>query len=149
MSRRHGELLHVLAHVDADHRVLVVEQELGERPGELGLADAGRAEEQERADRAARVLEPGPRAADGVGHGLDGLVLADDALVQALLHLDELGGLALEQAADRDAGPGPDDLGDVVGADLLLEQRARALERGEGRLLLGEPVVELLLGRRT
>ena len=64
--------------------------------------------------------------------------------MQPVLHLDELGGLALQQAADRDAGPGPDDLGDVVGADLLLEQRARALERGEGRLLLGEPVVELL-----
>ena len=28
-----------------------------------------------------------------------------------------------------------DDLGDVVGADLLLEQRARALQRGERRLL--------------
>ena len=44
-------LLLVLAHVDADHRPLVVEEELGERPGELGLADAGRAEEEERADR--------------------------------------------------------------------------------------------------
>ena len=31
---RDGELLHVLAHVDADQRGLVVEQELGERPGE-------------------------------------------------------------------------------------------------------------------
>ena len=35
--------------------VLVVEQELGEGAGQLGLADAGRAEEQERADRPARV----------------------------------------------------------------------------------------------
>ncbi len=67
-------------------------------------------------------------------------------LVQAVLHLDELGGLALQQAADRDAGPGADDLGDVVGPDLLLEERARALERGQGGLLLGEPVVQLLLG---
>ena len=49
---RHRELLHVLAHVDADHRVLVVEQELGQRPRQLGLADAGGPEEQERADRA-------------------------------------------------------------------------------------------------
>ena len=37
----------VLAHVDADQRLLVVEQELGERAGRLGLADAGRAEEEE------------------------------------------------------------------------------------------------------
>ena len=28
---RDGVLLHVLAHVDADHRLLVVEEELGER----------------------------------------------------------------------------------------------------------------------
>ena len=52
---RHGVLLHVLRHVDAHHRPLVVEQELGERARELGLADAGRAEEQERADRPVRI----------------------------------------------------------------------------------------------
>ena len=103
-------------------------------------------EEQERADRAARVLEPGPGAADRVGHGLDGLVLADHPLVEALLHVDELAGLALEQAADRDAGPRADDLGDVVGADLLLEQRAGTLQGGQGGLLLGQPVGQLLEG---
>ena len=36
----HGVLLHVLRHVDLDHRVLVAEQELGERARQLGLADA-------------------------------------------------------------------------------------------------------------
>ena len=40
-------LLHVLAHVEADHRLLVVEQELRERFREEGLTDAGRTEEQE------------------------------------------------------------------------------------------------------
>ena len=54
---RHGVLLHVLGHVDAHHRVLVAEQELGERARQLGLADARRAEEDERAGRALRVLE--------------------------------------------------------------------------------------------
>ena len=49
---RHGVLLHVLRHVDAHHRPLVVEQELGERACELGLADSRRTEEEERADRA-------------------------------------------------------------------------------------------------
>ena len=47
-------------------------------------------EEEERADRAVRVLQAGARAAQRVGDGLDRLVLADDALVQALLHVDEL-----------------------------------------------------------
>src|SRR2546425_5220835 len=53
----HGVLLHVLRHVDLDHRVLVAEQELGERARELGLADAGRAEEDERAGRPLRILD--------------------------------------------------------------------------------------------
>ena len=48
-----------LAHVEADHQALVAEQRLGERAGELGLADAGRAEEEEAADRAPRVAQPG------------------------------------------------------------------------------------------
>src|SRR2546422_6911135 len=42
---------HVLGHVDADHRPLVVEEELGERAGQLGLAHAGGTEEQEGTDR--------------------------------------------------------------------------------------------------
>src|ERR1700692_4409780 len=39
-ERRHGVLLHVLRHVDLQHRVLVAEEELGERARELRLADA-------------------------------------------------------------------------------------------------------------
>src|ERR1044072_4733308 len=62
-------------------------------------------------------------ATQSVGHGHDGLVLADHALVQASLHVDELLGLALEEAGDRDAGPAPDDRGDVVLVDLLLDHR--------------------------
>src|SRR3712207_7536151 len=57
LFRSHGVLLHVLRHVDLDHRVLVAEQELGERARELGLPDAGRAEEDERAGRPLRVLD--------------------------------------------------------------------------------------------
>ena len=56
---RDGVLLHVLGHVDTRHRVLVAEQEVGEGAGELGLADAGGAEEDERAGRALGVLEAG------------------------------------------------------------------------------------------
>ncbi len=107
-------LLAVLAHVDAHQGVLVVEHELGQRLGQLGLAHAGGAEEDERADRAARVLQAGAGPADGVGDGVDGLVLADDALVQALLHLQQLVRLGLHHLVDRDAGPLGDDLGDVV-----------------------------------
>jgi hypothetical protein len=44
---RDGEPLHVLAHVDPHERVLVVEEELGERAGELRLAHAGGSQEDE------------------------------------------------------------------------------------------------------
>ena len=66
MSRATRVLLHVFAHVDADHGVLVVEEEFGERARELGFADAGRAEEDERADRPVLILQAGARAAHGV-----------------------------------------------------------------------------------
>src|SRR5680860_976806 len=52
-------LLHVLAHVDADHGAGVVEHEVRERPRQLGLADTRRAEEQERADGSVRVRQTG------------------------------------------------------------------------------------------
>ena len=54
----HRVLLAVLRHVDAHHRALVVEQVARERSRELGLADAGRAEEDERADRTIRIGKP-------------------------------------------------------------------------------------------
>ena len=126
----------VLGHVEPHHRVLVVEHELGERTCELGLADAGRAEEDERADRPVRILQTGARAAERVRDRLDRLVLADDALVEPLLHVDELLGLALEQPVDRDARPARDDGGDVVLVDLLLDHRPGLLRVALLELLL-------------
>ena len=110
--------LHVLGHVDADQRVLVAEQELGQRLGQLGLADAGRAEEDERADGPLGVLEAGARPPHGAGDGVDGLVLADDALVQRVLHLQQaLRSPPAAMLRHRDAGPDGDDLGDVLLGD--------------------------------
>jgi hypothetical protein len=65
------------------------------------------------------------------------VVLADDALVEQLLEMDELGRLRLHEAVERDTGGLGDDLGDVLGVDLLLEHRAGLLNRCEvgGRLL--------------
>ena len=42
---RHGVFLHVFAHIDANHRVFVVEQKFRQRPGGLGFTHAGRTEE--------------------------------------------------------------------------------------------------------
>ena len=123
---RHVVALHELAHVDLDERVLAAEHELGERLGELGLPDAGRAEEDERADRALRVLEAGAGAADGLRDGLDRLLLADDPAVEGVLHVQQPLGLLLGDAGDRDAGPHRHDLGDLLLADRRLVAGHRA-----------------------
>src|SRR5437773_2283035 len=140
---RHGVSLLVLAHVDPDHGPLVVEEELRERSRQLGLPHARRPEEHERADRPARVGQPGPGAADGVRHGLDRLVLIDDPLVQLVLHPDQFLHLALHEARDRDAGPRGDDLCHVLPVDLLLQHLAVALDLGELRVLLVHRAREL------
>ncbi len=92
------------------------------------------------------IGEAGAGAAHGVGHGDDRLVLADDALAQALLHLDELLDLGLEQPGDGDARPLGDDLGDVLLVDLLLQHAAVLLHLGEPRVLGLEALVELHQG---
>src|SRR3977135_2826263 len=74
--------------------------------------------------------------------------LAAPALVRASLHVGELLGLRLHQAADRDPRPARHDLGDVVGVDLLLQElrptRPAALgRRGLRRIRLHQPVSEL------
>jgi hypothetical protein len=75
-------LLHELAHVEARHRLLVVEEELGERLGELGLAHAARPEKEEAADRACPgSLQAHTPTTDGLrDERLHGLFLANDAL---------------------------------------------------------------------
>ena len=78
-------------------------------------------------------LSPARERRSALDDGLDRLVLADDALVQALLHVDELLDLALHEPADRDAGPLGDDLGDVLGGDLLLEEAGVAVGALLGR----------------
>ena len=129
-----GVALHVLGHVDAHERLLAVEEGLGERLGELGLADPGRAEEEERADRAARVLDAGAGADHRVGDQPDRLVLADYPPVEDLVEAQELLPLRLHEAGDRDPGPAGDDLGHLGLADALA-QEARGV--AVARLRLG------------
>ena len=110
----HGELLHVLGHVDAHHGLLGIEQVLGQRLGQLGLAHAGGAEEQERANGTVRVGKPRAVAADGTGHHTHSLVLADDAALQHFLQVDELFHLALHHLGHGDARPGGHNGGDLL-----------------------------------
>ena len=128
------ELLHVLGHVDTHERALVIEQALGQRLGELGLTYAGGAQEEETTDGLVRIGETRTATAHSCGDGGDGLVLADDALVQLALQALQLVELALHHLGHGHAGPGAHDLGDLIGGHLLVETLAvlllLCLERG-------------------
>ena len=119
---RDGEFLHILRHVDAHEVLFIVKQGFGQRLGQLRLADAGGAEEEERAERAVRVLDAGAAALDGLGDDAHGLILADDALVERIFEMQQLVALALHEAGSGDAGPALDDLGDLLLCDLVAQQ---------------------------
>src|SRR5690606_15222017 len=137
-------LLHVLRHVDADHRLVAIEQELRKRAGQLRLTDASRSKEDEAAERTVRVLQARAGTADGVRDRLDRLILADDAGVKPLFHVHQLLDLAFHQAAHRDPGPAADDFGDVVGVHFFLQELAARLKPGKRLLLLLDLRLELL-----
>ena len=119
---RHGVLLHVLAHVDAGQRALVVEQPGGQRLGQLRLAHAGGAQEDEGPERLFRVGQSALVAADGVGDRRDRVVLADHPVAEDALQLQQPPALALQHLGDRDARPLRDDGGDVLLGHLLPQQ---------------------------
>src|SRR5699024_12158786 len=98
-----------------------------ERLGEFGLAHPGGAEEQERAGGPVGVGQAGAGAADRVRYRPDGLVLADEALAESVLHAQELLRFPFEQAAGGNSRPGPDDLGDLIRADVVGDHRSFGL----------------------
>src|SRR5439155_15168811 len=79
---RDGVFLHELRHVEANKRFLRTEQKLRQPSGDFRLADACRPQEKEAAYRPQRLLETRTAAANGAGQCGNGLVLADNALVQ-------------------------------------------------------------------
>ena len=83
----HCVLLHVLRHVDSHHRVLVVEQELGQRPSQLGFPDPGRTQKHEGTNRAVWILKSRAGAAHRVGDGMNGFLLTNHPFAQTELHL--------------------------------------------------------------
>lgn len=133
----------VLAHVEADHALLAVEQRRGESFRQLGLPDAGRTEEDERADGALWVADAGAGPDDGISDQGDRLVLADHPLGEDLVQAQQLLALALLEARDGNAGPGRDDLGDLVLRDDLVQQPVLALFGGERVLLRRETALQL------
>ena len=127
---RNAVLLAVLAHVDAHHRALVVEEVRRKCFRELRLTDTGGAEEQERSGRTVGIGDARTCTSHRVGDGADGLVLTDYALGQLVLHAEQLRGLPFEQAPGWNTGPGRNDFCDVVRPDFFLDHRGGRFIRG-------------------
>ena len=81
---RDGVALHVLAHVEAQE---LDAHHLGELARDLGLADAGRAGEQERANRTVGMREARARELDRARDRVDRGVLSVDHLLQLVLEI--------------------------------------------------------------
>ena len=139
-------LLHELAHVEARERLLVVEEELGERLGELGLADAARAEEEERADRLAGIAQADAAAAHRLGDRAHRLVLTDDALRERSSILRSFSASPSSILRDGDAGPvATTSATSSSSDDVANEERAERGDRGARRLELLHEVGDRLL----
>jgi len=74
--------LHVLAHVNADHRLLITKYCFRKGFGQLCLSHARGSEKEEGCDGTATVAQPGARQTHGIGYGSYCLVLTDDPLMQ-------------------------------------------------------------------
>mmetsp|Transcript_81020 Transcript_81020/g.228275 ORF Transcript_81020/g.228275 Transcript_81020/m.228275 type:complete len:224 (+) Transcript_81020:1079-1750(+) len=120
-------LLHVLAHVQADHRALAAEERRGEGLAQLRLAHARRAAEHEARDGPDGVPEARAGAAQGPGDGEHCLVLADNASVELLLQLHEAGGLRGPDLLHGDARPARDDRSHVLFGDHPVQECSGAV----------------------
>ena len=113
----HGMAFPVLGHVDAQQRTFIAIDGLGQRLGELGLAHAGRAKEQESRHRLVAFAQARARQPHGIGHRAHRFVLAHQALMQPLLQMQQLLAFFHRQLVDRNAGQARDDLRDMLGLD--------------------------------
>ena len=107
--------------------MLVVKQAFRQRLCKLCFAHARRAKEQKGADRPVGVLNAGAGADDGFRHFGDGFILANHALVEDILQVQQLLALALHQAGDGDARPTLDDAGNLFFGHLIAQQAVSLL----------------------
>ena len=116
----HAVLFHKFGHIQADQRILLVEQLLRQRLDQLGLSYAGRADKN-KGSRAALFADLHSGTANRRADQTHRLILADDSLLQRLLQPGHPLQLRLLNLAGRDAGPQLDHLGKVLVGDLLAQ----------------------------
>ena len=118
---RHGMFLHVLAHIEPHHGLLVVEQELRQRPSCLRFAHARRTQENKRPNRPLRIAQSRARTPDRIRHRRQRGILPDHALPEAFLHLHQLAHFAFEHPRHGNPRPLAHDARNVFLVDLFLQ----------------------------
>jgi hypothetical protein len=118
----------VFRHINANHGVLVVEQEFGQRFGQLCFSHAGSSHKMNEPTGPACVLQACAAAADGIGHGFDRFILAYHPLVQLRLEVEQFFAFALQHPAHRNARPARNNLGNGLRIHLLVHHRVIALQ---------------------
>ena len=126
----HTVFLLIFAHINACHQSLVVEKIVGKGFCQFRFTHTCASEENERTDRAARILQSSTASAYSVAHRLYSLVLTDDTLVQFFFKMQELFSLALHHLAYRDSCPTAHHVGNIVGSNLFLNHGVSALGVG-------------------
>ena len=131
----HGVPLHELAHVEANQRLLFIKQRPRQRLRQLGLADAGRPQEQEGTHRSTGILHAGPGPADGSSNGGHRLALTNHPFSEMGVEIQEFAPLARQQPLHGNPGPTGHQISDVTGLHLLAQQsRSSGLGLRLGRL---------------
>ena len=115
-------LLHIFAHINADHVVFVIEQGLCQGFCQLGFTHTGRTQEEEGTDWTVRVGDACPRAQNRFTDQAHRFVLSHYVLVQDVFHVQQFFPFALHDFGNRDAGPFADHLGDFLLGDLVPQQ---------------------------
>ena len=118
----HGELLHILTHIDADHVIFVIKQILRQRLCKLCLADTGGPEEQEGADRSRRILDACLGAQDRLHSALYRFILPDNSLMELIAEGEDLLPLSFVELGYRYSCPAADHARDLFFADRLMDQ---------------------------
>ena len=95
----------------------------------LGLACPRGSAEHEAADWLVRVIQPGAGSLDTAGDHLQGVALANDALVQGIGELEHRRDLVLDRVPYRDPGPVGDHCDHRLGVYAGEDDRSLTLER--------------------
>ena len=122
-------LFHKLGHVETDQRVGRVKEVLRQLLDKLGLADARGADKDE-AHRLVLGRNAHTVAAYRRGDGLDGLILADDVFLEALVKLAQTAKLVFTDSRGGNLRPELDYAGEVVHRELRVTLRAELVELG-------------------